>query len=574
MQEITDYIDYIRANPKIHSHKTTQCIERVAALVKKIEVGELIYDAKEVRRIITFFNKLVADEAGTKIKLTKWQRFFLAAIFGIRDKDGNIILNDIFLFIAKKNGKTALIAGIALYYLITIKAAQVLLVATDYSQASIAFRMICGYVRNTPMLAEALDHGEIFIRESAPLAIAYYPGGAAIRIIPETRARQAQGFNPNFIMFDEISSYRTSEIMTKLASGQVKQNAIRASLTTAETNLQNPGRAEYDRATMVLDGKFTASNYFPLIYELDKKDDKWDETNYQKANPSLDIIKPLKKIIEDRDRAKQNPIEEAAFFAYQLNVWSANASTDISDDDWAPAIDNAEKYKSYLTPEKLKGYPCFGAFDLSKIDDYTAYTLYFFIKAINCFYALHRFYIPAAMLQLKTHLETEQVRIWERQGFITATRDNMGDRVINYDYLEHDVIKDAENYHMIGLTYDVAHASKFIERINQKVPTLATIPFQQGWKKISPANKQFLEIVYQKRLIDANPVMHWMIGCVKIYNDRIGNTYFEKINYRQSPLRIDGVDTSVMASAMLIEQIDQNEATPEEIAKIIASIDY
>lgn len=576
MKEITEYIEYVCANPTRHALKTRQSVERIALMVERVKSGEINYDAKEVKKIFRFFERLITDETKTRIKLTAWQKFFLASIFGFREKDNRIILNDAFLFIAKKNGKTALIAGIGLYYLITVPAAQVLLVATDYSQAKIAFEMIVKYIRNTPTLSEALNTGEIFIRESAPLTVVFYPGGSAIRIIPETRSKQAQGFNANFIMFDEIASYRTSEIITKLASGQVKENAIRASLTTAETNMQNPGRAEYDRAAQILDGKYIANNYFPLVYELDQGDDKWDEKNYCKANPSLDIIKPLRKIIEDRERARQNPIEEASFFAYQLNVWSQNAGTDISDEDWASAIENAEKYREYIAPDKLQDYPCFGALDLSKIDDYTAYTIYFWIKSIDKFYALHKFYIPTAMLERKVQIETEQLRIWVSRGYVTATIDGQGDRVINLDYVLHDIIEDYDKYgrNYLGITYDVGHGAKFMERVNAEIPELVTVPFQQGWKKISPANKAWLELLYKKRLIDDNPVMRWMAGCVKIVVDRIGNTYFEKINYRQSPLRIDGVDTSVMALSLLQSRIDEGVRTNEEMIEGYLSVDY
>lgn len=570
MKEITDYITYVQKNASKHSLKTKQSIERIAAIVKRVESGEIIYNESEVDKIFKFFAKLIPDQSGKPIVLMPWQKFFIASIFGFRNKKGQIVLNDVFLFIAKKNGKTAIIAGIALYYLITTKDAKVLLTASDYGQAKIAFEMISEYISNTPTLRAALDDFAIQIKESPPLTITYYPGNAKIAIIPETRAKQANGFNPNFVMFDEIASYRTSKIMTALSSGQVKKNAIRASLTTAETNMQNPGRFEYDRAADVLSGKYSSTNYFPLVYELDAQDDKWDEANYCKANPSLDIIKPLRKIIEDRERAKQVPTEESSFFAYQLNVWSQNAGTDISDEDWQPAIDNAAKYAEYITHEKLATYPCFGAVDLSKIDDYTAYTKFFWIKALSKFYAMHRFYIPAAMLEKKLQVETEQLAVWVKRDIVTATQDGQGDRVINLEYLERDIIEDAEKYKMIGLTYDVAHALKFIESLDAKTPTLPKIPFSQGWKKISPANKKWLEIVYKKQLIDDNPVMRWMAGCVRIRNDRIGNTYFDKINYRQSPLRIDGVDTSVMALSQLVEQIEQGMVDlPEQVKKAI-----
>lgn len=577
MTYLTDYIKWCDAHPKQTCQKTKQVILRIKKMLAEAEKPKCkyFYDEAEPKKIITFLEKLIVDESGAKLKPLLWQKFFVACIYGWRYKDGGrIVFNDAFLFIAKKNGKTSLIAGLALYNLITVFAAQVILVATVYNQAKIAFETIIKYIQNTPELREALDSEDIFIRESHPLNIVYYPTGSKIMIIPESQARAAQGFNATFAMFDEIASYRTGSIIEKVASGQVRENAIRISMTTAETSMQNPGRLEYDRAAQVLAGHVIASNYFPLVYELDKDDDKENERNYSKANPALDIIKPLHKILEERERANQNPVERKAWEAYHLNIWSQNASADISDEDWLPAIDAFGKYRAYLTDEKLATYPSFAAIDLSKIDDYTGYTIYFYIHALNKFYARHRFYIPAAMLEKKLRVETEQLGVWVQQGLVTATLDGQGDRVINYDYLEQDIIHDYGKFNLLGLTYDVAHASKFITGLDEKTPQLAKIPFAQGWKKISPANKRFLEIVYKKQLIDANPVMRWMVGCVKINNDRIGNTYFEKINYMQSPLRIDGVDTSVMALAMLTEQIEQGIKSVEEQVKAIEAIDY
>lgn len=576
MKEITDYIEHVRANPSAHADKTRQSVERIAEMVERVKAGEIIYNADEVGKIFRFFEKLVPDKSGKTIKLMPWQRFFIASIFGFRSKDGLILLNDIFLFIAKKNGKTAIIAGIALYYLITTKDAQVLLAASDYSQAKIAFEIIKKYIENTPIMKAAQDDHAIVIKESPPLNIHNVPNDSAIRIVPETRAKQANGFNPNFVMFDEIASYRTSKIMTALASGQIKDNAIRASLTTAETNMQNPGMSEYERAKQILNGKYSAPNYFPLIYELDQDDDKWDEKTYCKANPSLNIIKPIRKVVEDRERARQNPVEEASFFAYQLNVWSQNAATDISEDDWRPAITNAEKYADYIRPEKLKEYPCYGAIDLSKVDDYTAYTLYHYIKPINCYYAKHRFYIPKAMLESKVRVETEQVTVWVNQGHIQATMDGEGDRVINKEYILADIGDDIESYgeNFMGITYDAAHALEFIGELSKRHDNLQHLAFSQTWKQIGPANKLFLELMYKGRLIDPSPVMRWMVGCVRIDVDRIGNTYFQKVNYRQSPLRIDGVDTSVMALARLSAIVKEGDGNIEQQIDGYMAIEY
>lgn len=570
MKELTEYIDYVLAHKELHAEKTVKSIERVQRL---IDAGTK-YDGKEVAAVIRFAEKLVADEGGKRLKLMPWQKFFIAAIYGFRHADGSVVFNDAFLFIAKKNGKTSLAAALALYNLLTIPAAQVILVAADYEQAKIAFAAITKYIRNTPILKTALDDHEIFIRESPPLTVAYYPLGSAIMIKPETRAKSAQGFNATFALFDEIASYRSGEIINKIASGMVKTGAIRVAITTAETTMNSPGYTEYERAKQLLDGRYEASNYLPLIYELDKNDDKFDDTKYVKANPALDIIKPLRKLIEERDRAKQNPVDEAAFFAYQLNLWSANTQADIADSDWISAVENYEKYKSYLDDEKLKTYPCCGAIDLSKSDDYTAYTMAFYIRPIGKYYLRHKFYIPAAMLEKRVRLETEELALWVSRGLVTPTRNNEGDAVINCGYLIRDVIADIETYRPLSIGYDVAHGMKFLRRMNEEAPNHPLVPFAQNWKKICPANRHFLDLIYQKKLIDNNPVMRWMVGCVKINIDRLGNVYFEKANYRQSNLRIDAVDTSVMALGLLDAALEDAPPAEEDVAKAIGEIDY
>ena len=582
MLELTDYIKWVKEHPKETCAMTQLAIKRVEGLIKQVKNKELKYDQEAVKDIFRFMQVLVINKSGETLKLLPWQKFFIAALYGFRElESGRILHNEAFLFIAKKNGKTALISGLALHNLLHVPDAQVILVATDYNQAKIAFGAICSYIRNTPFLAEYLSQKYLVIRESPPLGVAYnehkeasFLTDSKILIIPETREQEANGFNPTFALFDEIAAYRTNKIKESIRSGMIRGNYISVSITTAETSMQNPGRAEYDRARNVLTGKFEARNYLPLIYELDDHDDRWNPDCYIKANPALDAIKPLRKLIEERDRARQNPIEEASFFAYQLNVWSQNSGADISEDDWRPSIDNVKKYAEYLTPDKLAKYPAVAAVDLSKIDDYTAYTIYFYIKPINKFFAKHRFYIPAAAVENRQRIETEQVRVWIKQGYITPTEDGAGSRVINYEYLEHDIIEDYERYHLVGLTYDVAHATKFVESLEEKLPQLPLIPFAQGWKKISPANKQWLEIIYKQKLIDDNPVMRWMAGCARIINDRLGNTYFEKVNYRQSNLRIDGVDTSVMALAVLLGQLEHGEDDVEEQVKALEAIDY
>lgn len=579
MTEIEDYLEYAKANPGHFARSTKKCLARVENIcnIARKENGEIVYNEKAAGKVIRFLGKLRHD-GEEYLKLLAWQKFLIASIYGFRWRDtGRIVFNDVFLYIAKKNGKTALASGLALYYLLTTKAAQVILTATDYNQAKIAYDDIVRYIKGTPALAEELEAGKLFVRELPTPKVADKESMSAIEILPETREDAAQGRKPSFALFDEIASYRTSSIIQKVSTGIIDPNAIRISLTTAETNLNNPGYWEYQRAQNVLAGKQEAVNYLPLIYELDPEDKRDDEKKYIKANPSLDVIKPLWRLVEDRDRAKQNPIEEAGFFAYHLNIWSNAPTADIPIEVWQPVIDQYQKYKQYLTPEKLKTYTSFGAIDLSRIDDYTAYTIYFWIEPIKKFYARHKFYIPAGQLENRFARESEMLRIWIRDGYVTPTVDGAKDLTINHDVIFADLLKDWESLqHLQGIAYDAVYAANLLRQIEQAKTSrpVVMIPFSQTWTKIAPANREWLDAVYKGKVIDPNPVMAWMVGNVKRREDRNGNISFVKADYAQSNLRIDGVDTSVMALALLLDRIGRQDKTPIEQIKSLESIDY
>jgi phage terminase large subunit-like protein len=576
MEPVESYIKYVKDSPANFAKITKQCIERVDKTCKIVRSGgSIIYNEAAVEKVFKFFAEL-RGVGGRPIELIDWQRFLLACVYGFMHKtEKRILYNDVFLFIAKKNGKTAFSAGNALYRFFSKKGAKVYLTATDYEQAKLAQTEITQFIKNTPRFAKIYNADQIKIRELPTPLIGMPSIDSRIQILPETRADQAQGRNPSFILYDEIASYTTSEIMQKLTTGIIDPMAARFSLTTAETNIDNPGYFEHQRAKSILDGKADAPNYLPLIYELDPKDNRWDETKYIKANPSLDVIKPLWKLVEDRDRAKNDPLEESAFFAYHLNVWSNAPVSDISMETWQPAIEQYNKYREYLTDEALVGCEAFSALDLSRSDDYTAFSTYFYIKPIDRFYAKHRFYLPAGQVERRYARESEQLRVWIKQGWVTLTYDGNDDTTVNYETVGDDVLDTWKKYQRImGVAYDKTFMREYFNGLSaENERGTIMVAFEQGYKKIAPANRDWLELVLKGKLIDPNPVMRWMVGNVKRREDRNKNISFVKANYAQSNLRIDGIDTSVMAYKSLIDNMGKTFTDEEVKASVAKAID-
>lgn len=516
------------------------------------------YDETEAKKVIAFLETLTLwqeESAGQKLKLTIWQRFLIFCMYGFKLREDNTPLHtDVLLEIGKKNGKTLLGSGLLLYNLLTKRGAEIYTVACDYQQSKKAFDNVVQFIMLNPKLAALFNKGDIEIREN-DLVILYRPTLSKIVCKSETRTKSLQGYKPSFILFDEIASYRSNEIIQKLKSGRTdKSGAIALSITTAETNQNNPGYYEYEKAEQVLKG-YKNDSYLPVIFELDKEDLWTDEKNYFKANPNIGITGiTLAGMIKLRNDAILDPTATDSFRSYKLNQWLQNAVNGLNGQDWQVCKDNAKKYAKYITEDKLKTYPAYAALDLSKSDDYTAYSICFYIPDIDKYYYKHKCYIPKAMIDKKQHSDNQQITIWIRNGYVKPTiGGNENNRIVNVRDIIEQIAKDFQTYQIMGLAIDPAFSKDFKSIMNYEHENIPVIDFLQKYPMLTSANKRFKDSVEQGMIISDNPVMDWMVSCAAISIGANGNIYFEKPDYRQSPKRIDLIDTSAMSIGMLFD---------------------
>ena len=90
--------------------------------LKLFERDDIYFDteaAEQPVRVISKFTLTGDRFTGQPFKLTEWQKFVVYNIYGFKRKDSNKrIFKNAFLLIARKNGKTALCGGLALYHLV------------------------------------------------------------------------------------------------------------------------------------------------------------------------------------------------------------------------------------------------------------------------------------------------------------------------------------------------------------------------------------------------------------------------------------------------------------------------
>lgn len=257
-------------------------------LIKGLESGEYIYNAKKVNKAIRFIENFCHHNKGRNdlIKLELWQKAIIAAIFGIVDDSDTRIFREVFIVVARKNGKS-LFASAIIAYMAFIEpeyGQDIYCLAPKLDQAKIVYGNFWEMVKSEPELKENAK------KRRSDIYIADYNN--TIQPIA-FNAKKSDGFNPNLTVCDEMAAWsgdaglKQYEVM-KSALGARKQPII-LSLSTA--GYVNDGI--YDelmkRSTAFLKGRSKERRLLPFLYIIDDVE-KWDDIKeLMKSNPNLGV---------------------------------------------------------------------------------------------------------------------------------------------------------------------------------------------------------------------------------------------------------------------------------------------
>jgi phage terminase large subunit-like protein len=516
----------------------------------KTKASPWIFDEDEADRIIDFMECLVQYEepfTGMTITLEPWECFFLGQLYGWRHRETRLRrFRKAMLFMGRKQGKTTLASGLTIYELMTKPGIQAYSLATKQEIANIALDNIKAFIEEDEEL------GEIFRIYS------YHITNLENRSVfrPLSSDKKLDGKNPAYVIVDELSSHDNAEAYHALTSGMgTRSEPLTIIITTAGYGIDNPMIEEYGYGVEILTDKIQDDSYLVAIYEYDKAD-KWDDlTKLQKSCPNLGVSVPLAYYEKEILQARSIPSLAGEYKVKYCNFWEARVSTWIADHTWMKGVKAALKAK--VEPSELSGAPCIIALDFSTIWDWTAASRYYYLADRERYVALHRFYIPEAQVDTKVHLENPSIRAWIEQGIVVATRGE----AIDYAYVFRDLDADLEAYDVLGVTYDPAKAKEFEMQYANRTTIL---PFAQKSSNLSPAAKAWEKAVVDGHIYDESPVMRWMVSNTmnKVHPDS-GSYFITKSQTAKGRKRIDGVITSLMAYAVLREQIQAQANRPK-----------
>ena len=283
---------------------------------KDLKRKDIIFDADAARRVIGFFETLffhtTGEFRGKPFILGDWQQFVIANLFGFKNLDGFRRYRTSYLEIARKNGKTALAAGLGLYMLIgdNEARAEIYSAATKLDQAKICFSEASRMVRSSPELKNYINvlKNNLSIEENFSK---FEPLGSDYSSL--------DGLNIHAGIIDEMHAHRSRDLFDVLqtSTGSRRQSLIFC-ITTAGSNPDPSISIAFQMrefGVSILEGNTVDDTSFYYIACMDEKDDWQDEKNWLKSNPNLEISVKLQDLRNEANKVKKNAERKKRFFA-------------------------------------------------------------------------------------------------------------------------------------------------------------------------------------------------------------------------------------------------------------------
>ncbi len=498
----------------------------------------ILFDKERAARAIRFFRALTHVEdtfsvsSGAQFVLEPWQQAYLWILFGWRKTNGQRRWSIAYLEVARGNGKSKIASGICLYVLVGegTKGSVVYSVATKKDQAKIIFDDAVLMANASPALT-MLRHFKNNL---------HIPDTASKFEPLSSDENTLDGLKPNMFSADELHQMlRGTWNKCKTALGK-KPGSFVLATTTAGTDRHSVCYEQRSYAEKVLAG-FDDDSYFPWICSLDKDDDPFDEANWPKSNPNLEVSIDLETIRDAAKQAQMIPSEYNEFLRMRCNIW-----TD-SDVAWMPHH-LWEACSETFDVEELRGRECFGGLDLSTSQDLTAFSLIFPPKGYDEKWKVLPFmWVPAENIQERIKKDRVPYDVWIKNGLITKTDGN----VIDYDSIRAKIFELAETYRIKEIGYDPYQATETAVKLTAE--GLTCVPVRQGFITLNAPTRKLMDLVVAHDFAHGgHEVLAWNASNCMASIDAGG---LIKIDKSKSTERIDGVAATVTAlqRAMLSE---------------------
>lgn len=522
LNELIEYCNDIETGKINSCLEIKQAVQRFQNDLKRTDI---YFDSVKAKKAVTFIQHLKHSSGNYNNQnfiLEKWQLFFVANIFGWINTHTNLRrFTDVYLEVARKNGKSALASAIALYCLVMDGEAQAQIVMAANSKKQVKKAMY----KATEGFCNKLDATQKYLKVYRD-EVKFYDNEI---ILLSSDTTKVDGLNISCACIDEAHEMKTTQMfdICKSSMGNRKQPLFIIT-TTAGFNKKYPVYNIRKTCKEILEGVKNDDSQFCLIFTLDSNDNWKDKTNWIKSNPNLNITVSQSFLQSEINKAINNVSLETGVLTKNLNIWCDTIIT------WIPS----NIIQRSMQPLSFNDIPTnatlYVGVDLSSNKDLTAVT-YFWINN-NKHHFKTQYYLPKE--SLNSAADKEYYKTQAKKGNIKL----IDGEVVNYDIIVEDIININKQHYITKILYDTWNASQFVLRCKENFLPLE--PFSQTIANFNRPTLNFERIIYNNEVvIDNNEITIWMFNNVHLRQDSNGNVKPSKENKQN---KIDGVISMLM----------------------------
>lgn len=397
---------------------------------------ELRIDLSESDKRIRFIEhecKLYeAPFSGRPFKLELFQKAIIESIYAIKKwnpeanfgKGGWVRkYQDVLILIARKNGKTPLVAAISLSeFMCGEMGTKILYGSNDFEQADLAFSATDAMREESPSMAKRTRRNQkgIFFgnpKHRKTKGKYSYQNKGSIRKI-SANGKNKEGRNIKVGVVDEVHEMEDDHLIMPIQQALSTQDEpLYFEITTEGFTEDGYLDHRLADAQKVLDGELDRPDWAIWWYSQDSEEEAWqDEKSWQKSNPGIGVIKKWSYLRKQVEEAKSNPSQRAFVLAKDFNI-KQNSSAAWLDE---ATIVNTETFD----PEMLRGQYYIGGLDFAETTDLCSARALFEDQQTKKKYTLQMYFIPEAKADAildddsQLNPERKNYREWEKQGLV------------------------------------------------------------------------------------------------------------------------------------------------------------
>ncbi len=541
MNYVKEYYDRITSGEIITSRRVKAVYKR---LIEEMDDSASLYyfDEEAGERPILFIETFCKQSQGTigaPLELELFQKAYIQTLFGWLEKDtGFRRFRETMFLCGRKNGKSTLLSGIALYMLIADYegAAEIYSVATKKDQAKKVLTEAVNMVKQSPELRAVIKKRRNDI---------YFPATSSVFEALASDSNTLDGLNSHAVIIDELHAIRDRnlyEVMKQSTSS--RRQPLVVMITTAGTVRECIFDNMYELACDIADGKKQDDTFLPILYELDQRDEWTNPQMWVKANPGLGKIKQYKTLAAFVERAKNNPADLPGVLCKDFNIRENESNVWLSFEEIKnnATFDISEVYNTYAI----------GGCDLSATTDLTAATLLIRKPNNNTIFVLQHYFLPQARVERLEEKNTNEApyRIWAERGLLTICEGNR----VNFS----DVtawfcqMRDEHKIDAFKIGYDRALAGYWVDEMKSNgfdMEAVAQGPFT--WSQ--PMREMGAALADKIVNYNNNPMLIWCLSNTAVKKSGLNNIQPVKITDKR---RIDGAVSLLNAWVIYVKYYD------------------